>query len=192
MRVPAMEEYVTISHFSSHLLPTKDWQTPALFTLSHICSAKCNLNKRGIEVDINYTCELMKHYYERFFRKAIFIVWYLTCSWLWAFRSGELWAVPSGCVAATHTDKRQQVHTKQWHPITNTHHSGPQSECPQLLRYSLCSSVSTVTNLRDKGPTNLGSIFGIKRDSAWRQSVRIFSGNPLSRANAKWGFFLGR
>jgi hypothetical protein len=47
----------------------------------------------------------MKHYYDRFFRKAIFIVWYLTCSWLLAFRSGELWAVLSGCVAATHTGR---------------------------------------------------------------------------------------
>jgi len=101
-RVPDLEQYVTIP--TSHLLPTKDWQRPALFTLCLICSAKCNLNKRGIEVDINYTCKLMKHYYDRFFRKAIFIVWYLTCSWLWAFRSGELWAVLSGCIAGTHTD----------------------------------------------------------------------------------------
>jgi len=88
--------------------------------------------------------------------------------------------------------QRQQVHTKHWHPITNTHHTGPQSECPQFLRHSLCSSVSTVTSLWDKGPTNLGSIFGSNRDSAPRQSAWIFSGNPLSLVNAKRGFFLRR
>lgn len=183
MRVPALL-------FSS--CSNKRLAKPVVFTLCLIRWAKCNLNKRGIEVDINYTCELIKHYYDRFFRKAIFIVWYLTCSWLWAFRCGELWAVLSRCIQATHTHKGSKfipsTGTKLQTRITQDHSLSALS-----LRHSLCSSVSTVTSLRDTGPTNLGSIFGRNRDSAPLQSVWIFSGNSLSLlANAKRGFFLWR
>ena len=157
-------------------------KTGVIHALPHML-CKIQSKKRGIEVDINYTCELIKHYHDRFFRKAIFIVWYMTCSWLWAFRNGEMWAVLSGCIPATQTDRGTKF-------IPNT---GTQLKTrPQFLRHSLCSSVSTVASVRDKGPTNLGSIFGSNRDLVAHQSVWIFSGNPLSRANAKQRFFLWR
>ena len=79
--------------------------------------------------------------------------------------------IQSCAVTMQSSNTYRQRHTKHWHPITNTHHTRRQSECPQCLRRSLCSSVSTVTSLRTRGPTNLDSIFGSNRDSSPLPSV---------------------